>query len=113
MLLYELESQYQKQLDNSSYIIENGCTLKEFLDLGFNNATLFNPYEEDIDKKDINDLYKCTDGNYSIDLTEDMLKCRVLLSSTYEDGDGFTCCNIVLENEKDWKHFKELIEEVV
>lgn len=112
MLLYELESQYQEQLESAINTIVDGVTLEEFLDLGFNNATLLSPYEEDTDKKDINDLYKCVDGSYSIDLTEDMLKCRFLLSSTYEDGDGFTCCNIELENKEDWKYFEELVEEV-
>lgn len=111
MLLYELESLYQEKLESALYTIEHGCTLKEFLDLGFNNATLFNPYELDTDKTDIRDLYKCVDGSYSIDLTEEMLNCRVVLSVDYKDGDRFTCCNIVLENSEDWKYFKELIEE--
>ena len=110
MLLWEAESRYRDILDDSIYEAEQGLTLKEFLELGFNNATLLNPCEEDTDKYDITDLYMEDENTYSReDLTEDMLESRVVLSSTYEDFDLMTCANIVLENEEDWKYFKELI----
>lgn len=115
-LLWEYEEIYHSFngiLEDALDTIKRGCTLKEFLDLGFNNATLLNPFEEDTDKNDIWDLYIDRDGNYSIDLTEDMLNTRVSLSSTYIDGDGFTCCMIVCENDDDFHKFDVLLEEEI
>lgn len=111
MLLYDLEDKYQRALEIALDTIKNGCTLEEFLDLGFNNATLLNPFEEDTDKKDIVDLYTYEKGEYSYDLTEEMLETRVALSSDYVDGDGYTCVNIVCENDNDFKKFEKLLEE--
>ena len=114
-LLWEYEEiihNFGDILEDAIYTIENGCTLRDFLDLGFNNATLLNPFEEDNDKKDIYDLFTCKDGDYyREDLTEDMLNTRVVLSSTYKDGEDFTCCNIVCENDNDFHKFEKLLEE--
>lgn len=107
MLLYQAEQKYFDTLDNAIYEAEQGLTLEEFLELGFNNSTLLNPEEEDTDIKDL--FLESSGEYYREDLTEDMLNARVVLSSTYEDFDGYTCANIVLENEEDWKYFKELI----
>ena len=107
--LYEVEYEYREVYDNALYAIEEGCTLEEFLELGFNNATLLNPNEEDTDRYDIFDLYDTSD--IADKLTNEMLQARVSLSSTYQDGDDYTCANIVLENEEDWKLFEKLVEE--
>lgn len=108
MKLYEIESKYRDLLDECISVAEDGCTLKEFLELGFNNATLLNPFEEDTDTKDIENLYFESDLYYKLD--ENMLNSMVLLSSTYEDFDGYTCAYIELKDSKDWEYFKELEE---
>lgn len=106
--LYQYEDEYREALKYAVYNVENGCTLREFLELGFNNATLLNPFEEDTDKKDVNNIYE--ESEVVEKFTDKMLDVRVTLSSTYEDWDGFTCANIVLENDNDWKLFEKLEE---
>lgn len=108
--LYEYEADYYEAMERAIDWAEMGCTLEDAIeDIGFNNITLMNPYEEDTDRKDIHNLYH---GSSMVDkLTKEMLKAKVVLSSTYQDGDDFTCANMVLENKEDWKLFEKLVEE--
>ena len=105
--LYECQADFMDAYDRAIDWGEMGCTLKEAIeDIGFNNITLLNPYEEDTDKKDIGDIYY---NSYIYNkLDDNMLNCEVELSSTYEDSDGFICANMVLQNDEDWKYFEKL-----
>ena len=110
-LLWQVEKEFFEMQEKIEDLYDEELTLEEFLDYGFNYNTILNPYEEDTDKKDLKGLYVDDDYNYSIDLTDEMLHVLVELSSTYEDCDGYTCANIVLKNNEDWKYFEELVKE--
>lgn len=106
--LWQYESEYFDALREAEITIENGCTLKEFINLGYNCSTLLSPNED----SDLEDIY-ITDsisGDSSYNFSEEMLETKVKLSSLYEDYDGYTCANIELENEKDWELFKPLLK---
>jgi len=106
--LYEIQAEYFEAYDRAIDWITMGCTLKECIeDIGFNNITLFNPFEED-DKKDIKNIYY--NSNIYNKLTVEMLKTKVKLSSTYEDSDGFLCVNVFCENDEDFKKFEKLLK---
>ena len=107
--LYEIESEYFDAYGRAIDWAEMGCTLKEMIEeIGFNNITLLNPFEEDTDTEDIDNIYFGSD-NYK-KMNDKMLNTKVKLSSTYEDSDGFTCATIELINNNDWKLFKKLLE---
>ena len=106
--LYQFESAYREALADAIYDAEEGLTLKEYLELGFNNSFLESPDET----KRIEDLFMTSDTEYyRDDLTNEILDVRVKLDYTYEDFDGYTCGKIVLENEKDWDLFEPLLDE--
>ena len=104
-LLYQYENDYINALTNAIDIAGDGLTLGEFLELGFNNATLVNP-----NGKKIEDLFMSCDGTYfRNDLTDKMLETRVVLVETEKDYDGYTDAILELENEEDWNNFKEIV----
>ena len=106
--LYEIQADYFEAYDRALDWIEEGCTLRDCIeDIGFNNITLLNPFEEDTDEKDINNIYY--DSDIYDKMTEEMLNTKVELSSTYEDGDGFLCVHVVCKNDDDFKKFKSLL----
>lgn len=104
--LYQYESDCFDAYNEAINRAEDGCTLKELVEeIGFNNITILNPLEEDIDSKDITNIYDDSDKYYEMD--EKMKNCRFVLSSTEKDYDGFTCAYVELEDKNDWKYFEE------
>ena len=102
--LYEYQADFMEAYDRAIDWAFDGCTLKEAIeDIGFNNITLLNPFEEDTD---IHDIYY--DSTMYNKLNNKMLNIEVELSSTYEDSDGFICANMVLKNRDDWKYLESL-----
>lgn len=106
--LFEYEADYFEAYDRAIDWAEMGCTLKELVEeIGFNNITILNPFEEDTDKKYITNIYY--GGNKYENMNDIIKNIKVILSSTYTDLDGYTCANIELENKEDWKLFKEAL----
>ena len=105
--LYEYQADFLEAYNRAINWAESGCTLQEAIEeIGFDNITLLNPFEEDTDSNDINDLYYGSDN--ANQLTDKMKNVEVVLSSEYEDCDGYICANMVLKNKNDWKYFKGL-----
>ena len=122
-LLYEYQADYFESKNNFYRRLEyaeeragiGDLTLKEFLDLGFNNSKLL--------KKDNPDWifktgYRTVDrqaktyGTYFDNLTEEMLNVKVITAydEAYEDGDGYYCMDIYCANEKDYELFDKVLK---
>ena len=122
-LLYEYQADYKDKeilfydlLNDAEELVGTGIlTLKEFLDLGFNNSKL-------LKKDDSNWIfdtgYKNVDkvaekyGTYFDTLTEDMLNIKVISASdAYEDLDGYYCIDLYCVNSKDYELFDKVLEQ--
>ena len=103
-LLWELQKEYLDRLEDCyDYAKYNEITLKELLDLGFNNNYLLK--EEDYTYR-----FKLGwvdfDRQYSKKFTEEQLNVKVQLKDYDFDGDGYVIAYIYLVNEEDYKLFK-------
>ena len=107
--LFEYESDYYYAYNRAINWASSsaGCSIKNLVeDIGFNNITILNPNEEDTDTKDIEVYF----GSDTYDNMSDKAKnCMVVLSSIYQDFDDYTCVNVCLKNEDDWKYFEGLL----
>ena len=114
-LLYEYQADFEKNLEKAiAKVTYNEISLKEFLDLGFNNSKLL---KKDNSDWEFNTGYKTTDryakeyGTYFDNLTDEMLKVRVkAFGDVYEDLDGYYCMDIVCVNSEDYKIFDKALE---
>lgn len=120
-LLFEYQLDYKNaeksffnKLDYCKDMVSSGdLTLKEFLNLGFNNSYLLKKSDSEWS---FNIGWKNSDkciseyGQYSQDLSEDMMNIKVIgAGDPYEDLDGYYCMDIYCVNEKDYELFdKEL-----
>lgn len=110
-LLYELESEYLEKYNDCIYMVENeDLTVRELLDLGFNNN-----YVRIGDKK-YNLGYALTSRCQEVegveyksedfDLTDKQLDCEIAKGGSLDtDWDDFTTITVRLKNKEDEKYF--------
>lgn len=112
---YEKERKFYRLMDAAVERVGLGnMTLREFLDIGFNNSALL--------KKDdpkwyfdtgyrLEDKYAKKNGKYFSTLTEEMLNVKVIgAEEPYEDSDGYYCLDIYCVNPKDYELFDKALE---
>lgn len=102
MLIYELEAELQERKD--ILYSEDAMTIKDFLDLGFNNSYIYlynKKYNLGYKTYYIKSLYKSEDFS----LNEKQLQCKIKIVDNGEDLDGFTIVYVRLVNEDDTKYF--------
>jgi hypothetical protein len=112
-LLWELEQNYLEKYNDSIYMVENeDLTIRELLDLGFNNNYIkigdnkYNlGYALDSRSREVEGVdYKSED----FDLTDKQLDCEIAKGGSLDtDWDGFTIITVRLKNEEDKKYFLE------
>lgn len=112
---YSAEKIFFNKLKYCEEQVSSGkLTLKEFLNLGFNNSKL-------LKKSDSNWLFntgyknsnKCRSdfGEYSEELSDEMMNIKVTSAGcSYEDLDGYYCMNIYCVNENDYEMFDKELE---
>ena len=82
-------------------------TLREMLELGFNNNYL----NKRDDYSYIKELGWCNEkGNYEYDFTDEQLNVKIEMKEYDADTDGYTFARIYLKNEEDYKLFEDFGE---
>ena len=105
-LLWELESEFKEELQNRSDIAKyDDITLKEMLDLGFNNNYLVRKNDYSY-RKQLG--YVDSTRQYSYNFTEEQLNVRIVLKEYDFDSDGYTIAKVYLANEEDYKLFDDM-----
>lgn len=112
---FEEDKYFYYHLDECVEKLESGkLTLKEFLDLGFNNSKMLKKSDENWSfDTGFKNSEKCRDdfGEYSEDLSDEMLKVKVINAGRpYEDGDGYYCADVYCVNDKDYELFDKELE---
>ena len=109
-LVYELEYEVSELRRKRLNVIKNrDITIKELLDLGFNNSYLrineewFNLGYKWFDCKKENFGYESGDFG---ELNEQQLNCVVHFISSELDDDNCMCINVELKDKEDIKYFK-------
>lgn len=107
-LLYELEQEFKDtRRDYVNKVIHEDLTIKELLDLGFNNSYLYT--------KKLGTLalgfkyYNCEKELYcreDVELTEQVLNCKIVFEDLQHDSDCYSIIFVRLKNEEDIKYFK-------
>lgn len=101
-LFYEIENEYMT-LKEDLIDYDRELTIKEFLDIGFNNSYIY------FDKfgKSFNLGYKFKNEYCSEDfsLNESQLNCKIKMIDYSEDLDRYTIIYVQLVNESDKKYF--------
>ncbi len=110
-LLYNIEGQYRDKLQHCLEAIEEPITVKEFLDLGFNNSYIYLDGTYNLGYKyydyDYNTSQYLDTTSYSSDfsLNESQLNTFVIYSDMEHDSDGFRVVYVKLVNENDINKF--------
>ena len=109
-LLWKLQQDFEDCLQSCVRKAKYGdITIKELLDLGFNNNYL------KIENKRLWLGWKNIDtetfNQYEEDLTEEQMNTKIVLSYCGEDGNGYICSVVKLKNEEDSELFGNLKEE--
>lgn len=109
-LFYEVESDYL-DLKNKLIDYDTILTLKDFLDIGFNNSYIYLKVEDNGVPclRRFNIGYKeSINGKYyseHFSLNEKQLNCKVRMVDSDIDSDNFTIISIALQNKSDLKYF--------
>lgn len=109
-LLWKLQQDFEDCLQSYVRKAKYGdITIKELLDLGFNNNYL------KIGNKHLCLGWKNIDtetfNQYEEDLTEEQLKTKIILVDYNKDGDGYVIAIVKLKDESNSKLFDNLTEE--
>lgn len=110
-ILWKLEQDFKEELERRKNIAKyDGITIKELLDLGFNNNYL----------KKSNDIVEIClgwlnlDGTYSKKLTDEQLNVKVKMEEDFDyyedeelDLDGYHIAKVICLNSEDEKLFNE------
>ena len=103
IVLWKLQQDFKEELERRVNIATyDDITLKELLELGFNNNYLY--------KRNDWSYHKClgwcnVDGTLHKNFTEEQLNVKVVLDDYDEDGEGYVISHIFLANEKDYELF--------
>ena len=122
-LLWKLEEDFKEELERRTNIVMyDGITIKELLDLGFNNNWLMFNDEDNIPNYELG--WKEENGDYSYELTQEQLNAKVYMitqdyfcdydtdeSGYFIDTDGYHISRVHLMNEEDKVLFMEESEE--
>ena len=113
-LLYNIEGQYRDKLQHCLEVIKEPITVKEFLDLGFNNSYIYLDGTYNLGNLgykyydyDYNTSQYLDTTSYSSDfsLNESQLNTLVIYSDMEHDSDGFIIVYVKLVNENDINKF--------
>lgn len=112
---FDMEKRFYNKLEYAEELVGTGMlSLKEFLDLGFNNSKLL---KEDNPDWMFDTGYRTSDrcvkeyGMYNDNLTDEMLNVKVIAANdVYEDLDGYYCLDIYCVNPKDYELFDKILE---
>lgn len=109
-LVYELEYEVAELRRKRLNVIKNrDMTIKEFLDLGFNNSNIkineewFNLGYKWFDSKKEHFGYESGDFG---ELNKQQLNCVIHFISNELDDNNCMCVNVELKNKEDIKYFK-------
>ena len=110
-ILWKLEEDFKEALEQSkNKAMYDEITIKELLDLGFNNNYLI---FDDCRKFCLG--FKYLDGNYSKKLTDEQLNTKIVMDEDFglyddedTDGDGYHIAKVHCLDEKDEKLFMEV-----
>lgn len=113
-LLWKKEEEFKEMLENSLNCVKyDNLTIRELLDLGFNNNYLILENGEEF-----NLGYKDHEGNYSEELTEKQLNVKVYMSEDFSyyidediDEDGYHIAKVYCINSDDENLFNKEMEE--
>lgn len=108
-ILWKLEQDFKEQLEYArNRAIYDEITIKELLDLGFNNNYLI------INDKEVKLGYIDLNGNYSLDLSEEQLNVKVYMKEDFgwyddedTDSDSYHIAKVYCFNKFDEKLFEE------
>lgn len=115
-LFFEVESDYL-ELKDRLIDYDSILTLKEFLDIGFNNSYIYLKVEDNgvaclrrfnIGYRNCEKCVKCGYKLYEskdFSLNEKQLSCKVRMVDSYTDSDNYTIISIALQNKSDLKYF--------
>lgn len=104
-ILWKLQQDFKDYLETCVRRAKYGdITIKELLDLGFNNNYL------KIGNKTFGLGWKNLDNEYSRVLSQEQMNTKIVLSYCGEDGDGYICSVVKLKNEEDSELFDNLKE---
>ena len=100
-LLWELEHDFRTELHKRLNKVIEGCTIKDLLDMGFNNNHLVGGYCLG---------FKSDDGNYyesEYKYTDKFFNTKVKFDYWDFDSDNYTIIYVKLVNEEDIKNLEE------
>lgn len=111
-LLWQKEEDFKESLERAKNIaMYDEITIKELLDLGFNNNYL------KLDNESIKIGYKTREGYYNTSLNEEQLSVKIYMEEDFgwysdedTDNDGYHIARVCLLNKDDEKLFKKEVE---
>lgn len=108
VLLWKLQEDFMEELHRRYNIAKyDDITLREMLELGFNNNYLNKRGDYSYIKK----LGWCNEkGNYEYNFTEEQLNAKIEIKEYDTDTDGYIFARIYLKNDKDYKLFEDFEE---
>lgn len=121
-LLYEYQDDYldkkddfYKRLESVEELVGTGIlSLRQFLNIGFNNSKLLKKDDPNWQFKTgykLTGKYEKEYGKYSENLTDEMLDVNVVAANEpYQDFDGYYCLDIYCVNQKDYELFDKELE---
>lgn len=112
-LLWKKEEEFKEMLENSLNCVKyDNLTIRELLDLGFNNNYLMLSNGKKWGKIELG--YIDEEGNYSEDLTEEQLNVKVYMKEDFGyysdediDEDGYHIAKVYCINSDDEKLFNK------
>lgn len=108
ILLWKLQEDFREELHRRYNIAKyDDITLREMLELGFNNNYL----NKRDDYSYIKELGWCNEkGNYEYNFTDEQLNVKIEMKEYDADTDGYTFARIYLKNDEDYKLFEDFGE---
>ena len=111
-LLWQKEEDFKESLERAKNIaMYNKITIKELLDLGFNNNYL------ELDDESIELGFVDYEGDYNTSLNKEQLNVKVYMKEDFGwysdediDNDGYHIARVYLLNKDDEKLFKKEVE---